>query len=107
MSGRVVLRWWLGLNHNIGPGSSTSLEVQNHRLRWALAPAQAKGDGEERMERLPKLDQSQEEEVRKKDSAKRTWVQKREAGPIPIELKAQRNQRSFLSNTFIQAFPER
>lgn len=58
------------------------------------------------MERVLRLDQAQEEGVRKKDSAKRKWAQKREAVPIPIELKAWRSDLRFLANTFIRAFPE-
>lgn len=57
------------------------------------------------MERVLRLDQAQEEEVRKEDSAKGKWAQKREAVPMPIELKAWRSSLRFLAN--IRDFPER
>lgn len=76
-------------------------------FRWALPPAQAEGDGEEQMERVLRLDQAQEEGERKKDSAERKWAEKREAVPIPVELKAWRSDLRFLADTFIRAFPER
>ena len=89
-----------------GDGSSTSPKVQNPVFRWASPPAQAKGDGEEQMERVLRLGQAQEEGVRKKDSAERKWAQKKQAVPIPIALKAWRSNLRFLANTFIRGFPE-
>lgn len=59
------------------------------------------------MERVLRRGQTQEEGVRKEGDAKRRWTQKREAVPIPSELRAWRSQLSFPANAFAGAFPER
>lgn len=84
-----------------GGGGSTS-GVQTPVFRSTSPP-----DGEEQMERVLRPIQAQEERLRKRDSAERKPAHKREAVPIPTELKAWRSDLKFLADTFIRAFPER
>lgn len=68
-------------------GRSTSPENQNPLFRWALPPAYTKEGGEDQMDRVLGLDQTQD---RVRNGANRKWMQKRGAILIPIELKTWR-----------------